>query len=256
MSKQSLYISTASAGCPKPDGHFENPEQCDGYIECTDGVAVEKLCSDGLIFRNYNPIDPNEGGNCALIPPHFCLKGRQQPPNATENCPRQFGLFRLGDANHCGDFMNCANGVGVVNTCPEGLAFNYDNYQCDWPDEVTECSPEGFLQFTCPPPGTLKIIDEDGNEDVSNVLAYHKHPKACTKYFICDTGHPRLHSCGRFSAFNEETGQCDFYNHVKGCENEFKDIYYAQNVYQHFGDAPTEVTLEALKLNPFFKGKL
>lgn len=152
--------------------------------------------------------------------------------------------------------MNCANGVGVVNTCPVGLAFNYDNYQCDWPDEVADCSPEGFLEFTCPPPASLKIIDEDGNEDISAVVAYHKHPKACTKYFICDTGHPRLHSCGRFSAFNDETKQCDFYNHVKGCENEFKDSYYTPTFFQQIGEAPTEVTLEALRLNPFFKGKL
>lgn len=149
--------------------------------------------------------------------------------------------------------MNCAHGEGVVNACAEGLAFNVDTYRCDWPDEVADCSPEGFLQFTCPPPE--QAIDENGNEDVSKLVYHYKHPKTCTKYLVCDTGHPRLHSCGKFSAFNEETRQCDFYNHVKGCENEFKDVYYTRDVFQRIGEVPSQVTLEALKLNPFFKGK-
>lgn len=29
---------------------FEDPIQCDKYIECDDGVATEKLCPDGLVF--------------------------------------------------------------------------------------------------------------------------------------------------------------------------------------------------------------
>lgn len=65
----------------------------------------------------------------------------------TDECPHQFGYYRLGDSKNCGQFMNCANGRGYVFDCPEGLAFNQATYQCDWPDLVAECDAEGKIIF-------------------------------------------------------------------------------------------------------------
>lgn len=161
-----------------------------------------------------------------MSPSHFCVKGKRQAPNATEDCPRQFGLFKLGDENDCGDYINCANGVGVIEYCPEGLGFNPHNYQCDYPDKIAECSSEGFLGFTCPPRNKKRKYLPDGSIDVLATVRHYRHPETCTKYLICDSGHPRLQKCPTFHAFNEETKQCDFYNHVKGCEKEYNDIYY------------------------------
>lgn len=47
----------------------------------------------------------------------------------TEQCPHQFGYFKIGDASHCGQFMNCADGRGYTLECPLGLAFNPLTYQ-------------------------------------------------------------------------------------------------------------------------------
>lgn len=66
-----------------------------------------------------------------------------EPPQATEECPHQYGYFRLGDEVNCGKFMNCVEGRGYTFDCPEGLAFNGDTYRCDWPDQVPSCNPEG-----------------------------------------------------------------------------------------------------------------
>lgn len=41
--------------CPEPKGFFPDPEQCDLYYACADGKAEEKLCKDGLVFRDDNP---------------------------------------------------------------------------------------------------------------------------------------------------------------------------------------------------------
>lgn len=48
---------------------------------------------------------------------------------ATEDCPHQFGYFKLGDEANCGDFLNCADGRGYKLSCPVGLAFNALTYQ-------------------------------------------------------------------------------------------------------------------------------
>ena len=36
--------------CPEPNGLFADPEQCDLYYVCEDGVSVPSLCEDGLLF--------------------------------------------------------------------------------------------------------------------------------------------------------------------------------------------------------------
>ena len=49
-----LKIS-ATFDCPERNGYFPDPEQCDLYYECIDGVPEAKLCPDGLLFEDGNP---------------------------------------------------------------------------------------------------------------------------------------------------------------------------------------------------------
>ena len=54
---------TVNFNCPEPDGFFANSQQCDKYYQCTDGVAKEHLCPDGLLFhpeRAYPCVYPVE----------------------------------------------------------------------------------------------------------------------------------------------------------------------------------------------------
>jgi len=41
--------------CPENNGFFPDPEQCDLYYECIEGVPEAKLCPDGLLFEDGNP---------------------------------------------------------------------------------------------------------------------------------------------------------------------------------------------------------
>lgn len=68
-----------------------------------------------------------------------------EPAKPTEDCPHQYGYFKVGDQKNCGKFMNCADGVGYIFDCPEGLAYNSETYRCDWPDQVTDCDAEGIF---------------------------------------------------------------------------------------------------------------
>lgn len=75
---------------------------------------------------------------------HFGIAEAAQP---TRECPRKFGLFKLGDATDCGHFMSCVYGRAYMFTCPEGLAFNELTLKCDWPDLVPSCNPESKTAF-------------------------------------------------------------------------------------------------------------
>lgn len=41
-----------SGSCQEPNGRYAVSDQCDKYVQCTDGVAEEKLCSDGLLYND------------------------------------------------------------------------------------------------------------------------------------------------------------------------------------------------------------
>ncbi|XP_034943923.1 protein obstructor-E-like [Chelonus insularis] len=196
--------------CPEKNGRFVVPSQCDAYIECVDGIGEQKLCPEGLFFNpearfNYPcgyPIDINCDGRPNL-----------QPPQPTDDCPHQYGYFKIGDEANCGQFINCADGVGHLFNCPEGLAFNSETYRCDWPDQVPDCNVEAFLKFTCPNPAE----GDNQYQLFYSESRFFRNPNDCQQYFICINGHPRLQNCGEGNAFNELINACDSAENVTGC---------------------------------------
>ncbi|XP_015122353.1 protein obstructor-E [Diachasma alloeum] len=200
----------SSASCPEKTGRFPVASQCDAYIECIEGVGEQKLCPEGLMFNpeakfNYPcgyPIDVNCDGRPNL-----------QPPQPTEDCPHQYGYFKIGDRQNCGQFMNCADGKGYTFDCPEGLAFNPVSYRCDWPDQVPDCDAEAFLGFTCP---------QGENDGFSVETRFFRSPNDCQRYFVCVEGRPRLQNCGEGNAFSELINACDAAENVTGCEPPFR----------------------------------
>lgn len=175
------------------------------------------MCPDGLLFNDKNgpfsypcqyPIDVECG-----------QRARLQPAQATDECPHQFGYFKVGDESHCSQFKNCADGRAYVFDCPEGLAFNPDTYRCDWPDEVPDCDAEAFLQFRCPEvPRSFFGRAE---------YQFYRSPTDCQRYFLCIQGKPRLYNCGAGNAFNELINACDGIENVTTCIDEpSSDIKY------------------------------
>ncbi|KAK6641090.1 hypothetical protein RUM44_012791 [Polyplax serrata] len=185
------YRGTSS--CPEKNGKYPNPSQCDAYIECIDGVPKERLCPDGLVF---NPQTSYLTYPCSY-PVEVSCEGRSnlQPPQSTDECPRSYGYYRLGDSKNCGHFVNCVAGRGFTFECPLGLAFNEQTLHCDWPDQVASCDAEAYLGFTCPA--------NYGEEYKSFSNQYD-----CTKYYVCINGRPRLQACPSGTGFSEEYLDC------------------------------------------------
>ncbi|KAG8039693.1 hypothetical protein G9C98_000422 [Cotesia typhae] len=161
----------SSGLCPERTGRFPVPNQCDAYIECIDGEGEQKFCPEGLLF---NP-DARFNYPCGY-PIDITCEGRPnlQPAQPTDDCPHQYGYFKVGQsAADCGQFMNCAGGVGYMFNCPEvsepvrffrspndcqryficvngkprlqncgeGNAFNELINACDAAENVTGCEP-------------------------------------------------------------------------------------------------------------------
>uniref|UniRef100_A0A146M7V2 Peritrophin-1 n=3 Tax=Lygus hesperus TaxID=30085 RepID=A0A146M7V2_LYGHE len=193
-----LFAVSCLCQCADRNGKYPVAGQCDAYVECLDGIPYQRTCPDGLLFKdNYK-----RGYPCGY-PQEVNCEGRAaiQSPQPTGDCPRKFGLFAIGAPNDCGTFMNCAHGRSYIQICPEGLAFNQDTLECDWPDLVPTCDAEAFLGFRCP-----------------DNLPESRHASGqCDKYFVCLNGRPRLLRCPSKEAFNPETWSCEDAKNVRNC---------------------------------------
>ncbi|XP_051166462.1 protein obstructor-E-like [Leptopilina boulardi] len=208
---RNVPLQKSQVSCPERTGRFPVASQCDAYIECIDGVGEEKLCPEGLLFN------PNVRFNypCGYPIDVQCLgRSNLQPAKPTEDCPHQYGYFKVGDQKNCGKFMNCADGVGYIFDCPEGLAYNSETYRCDWPDQVTDCDAEAYLGFSCP------NARESGF--LTGEIRFYRSPSDCQRYFTCVNGRPRLQNCGEGNAFNDLINACDAVENVTGCNTGFE----------------------------------
>ncbi|XP_059221015.1 protein obstructor-E isoform X1 [Stomoxys calcitrans] len=208
-------MAYAAGGCSSPNGTAPVSGSCDAYIQCTNGVAEEKLCPDGLLYN-----EKSTGYPCGYPIEVECSQptARLQEAQATEECPHQFGYYQMGDSKNCGQFKNCASGRGYIFDCPDGLAWNPETYKCDWPDLVEACDAEAYLGFKCPPlPARSDLLGEPEQE-----YFFYPSPQNCQQYFLCVEGRPRRISCDGDMAFNEELKQCDDIDNVPNCSPEIK----------------------------------
>ncbi|XP_048006056.1 protein obstructor-E-like [Leguminivora glycinivorella] len=214
-SSQYQQQPTRSAGsCRELNERSPVSGSCDRYIECINGTAEEKTCPDGLLF-NANALFT--AYPCQYPNEVQCLeRSALQPAQPTEDCPHQFGYFKLGDARNCSAFRNCVNGVGYDFTCPEGLAFSSESYRCEWPDEVADCDAEAFLGFRCPEVPISKELGPPAG------YRYYRSDVNCQKYFICIEGRPRVLSCGGDSAFDDLTSTCVSADEVAACPQDLR----------------------------------
>ncbi|XP_022912166.2 protein obstructor-E-like [Onthophagus taurus] len=212
-SQQFQQQQQGSFPCPEKTGRFPTA-QCDSYIECIDGVGEEKFCPDGLLFNALtNPL----AFPCQYPIDVDCVgRTTTQPAQPTEDCPHQYGYYKIGDEANCGQFKNCVAGRAFTFDCPEGLAFNEESYRCDWPDQVQSCNAEAFLGFTCPPEAKTFAPSE---------YKYFRSPNDCQRYFICIENKPRLYNCGEGQAFNDLTNSCDGIENVTGCLPQYNQNY-------------------------------
>ncbi|KAM7351539.1 obstructor-E isoform 1-T1 [Cochliomyia hominivorax] len=208
-------MALAAGSCPQANGTYPVSGSCDAYIECRNGVAEEKLCPDGLLFN-----EKSTGYPCGYPIDVECSQGqaRLQAAQPTDECPHQFGYYRMGDSKNCGQFKNCASGRGYIFDCPDGLAWNPATYRCDWPDVVEDCDAEAFLGFKCPDlPPRSPLLGEPEEE-----YTFHPSPNNCQQYYLCIEGRPRRISCGEDQAFNQELKVCDDIENVNNCSPEIK----------------------------------
>ncbi|XP_014220361.1 protein obstructor-E-like [Trichogramma pretiosum] len=215
-----VALASGAFNCPRDDGQFEDPKQCDKFYECIDGLPIEKYCPDGLVFdplnRKVNKCDHVFNVDCGE-------RLELQPPQPTKKCPRRNGFFAHPDPSVCNIFYNCIDGDAIEITCTTGLHFDEYSGTCVWPDSAGrqgcgEVGKELSDGFRCP--------KDTGLDSRGQAVDHPKyaHPEDCQKFYVCLNGvNPREQGCSDGTVYNDVAQRCDAPENVPGCEDWYKE---------------------------------
>jgi len=136
-----------SKGCPRANGFYrhEDPEKCDKFVNCVDGVPHEHPCPPGLIYDDT-------ASTCAWIAESHrkdCFKSKKDLLDDGFSCPDVDVKTSDGRNNphptyphpdDCQKFYICRNGVQPQKgSCSAGFVFNDETFTCDDPANVPGC---------------------------------------------------------------------------------------------------------------------
>ncbi|KAB1728175.1 hypothetical protein FNE60_29965, partial [Klebsiella pneumoniae] len=206
--------------CPKKDGTFADPHQCDKYWECSDGFAESHLCPDGLV---YDPSNPNVN-KCDHVFQVDCTdRPDLQKAKPTEVCPRQNGFYPHPDPSTCHIFFTCVDGTAVQTECSLGLVFDENTGNCQWPDAAGR---QGCVKKGARLPDGFECPTEEVKNSLGQVEIHPKYPHAeCNKFYVClNRIEPRLLTCDPFKVFNEETQHCEDAESVPECADFYDNL--------------------------------
>ncbi|XP_034840994.1 protein obstructor-E-like [Maniola hyperantus] len=144
--RKELQEPKPSPGCPRQNGYFKHPDPqaCDKFNFCSDGVPNEHPCPPGLYFNE-------ETSNCdwkesvrrtcdqitkdVLDDGFACPDGDVMGPNG-----RALPHPTFPHPEDCQKFYICRNGVQPQKgSCPSGKVYNEDTFMCDEPEKVQGC---------------------------------------------------------------------------------------------------------------------
>ncbi|XP_058458071.1 probable chitinase 10 [Malaya genurostris] len=118
------------------------------------------------------------------------------------------GFYFIPHPSACESYYICAYGMLILHSCGQGVYWNTDTNQCDFPAN-TNCSnlPNPAKPETSTPSiGTTtasKLPNCRGSE------IFHPSIEHCGKYYICIGSSPILMSCPKDYLWNPTISQCD-----------------------------------------------
>ncbi|KAF7494376.1 hypothetical protein SSS_05849 [Sarcoptes scabiei] len=142
ITNQIDHSRSKSLHCPHPNGYYADREDCRKFYACDDGRAFLMSCPLGLAYDEMT-------GTCSW-------------PDMVEGCrseemlrficpePNEYEILDYGDPRYptsdCRKFVVCIQSeihgqrTPRLLGCEEGLVFNPNTRECDYPENVPACS--------------------------------------------------------------------------------------------------------------------
>ena len=141
--------------CPQESGYFSDPKNCMKYYHCYENIPERMNCKmengQQLLWDPYNtwcdwpdrvncgnrPVCDKNDENCKIITLPPTTTHKANPCDKFGPCTTEGDLLSEGDCEQC--FCECAAGSWNEICCGEGLVFNKNLNECDWPADTPDC---------------------------------------------------------------------------------------------------------------------
>ncbi|XP_033118584.1 oviduct-specific glycoprotein-like isoform X2 [Anneissia japonica] len=196
--------STTSAGSDvfrctgRVSGLYADPHDCTKYYQCQTQMSSGS-CGSLYFDESSSSCDYPANINCTV-----------DTADNTFTCyDKPLGQFFYTDPVDCTRYYTCYR-IESHRTCSSGLVFNSRIANCDWKQNVMECSNdrsdnnnsnENEMGFTCSGKGDGRFAD----------------PFSCSMFYECSHGNKYHTSCSAGTVFNPLTTNCDWPRNVPGC---------------------------------------
>ncbi|XP_059216985.1 uncharacterized protein LOC106092183 isoform X2 [Stomoxys calcitrans] len=240
---------------------YPHPQDCHKFMRCANGRIAEENCPAGQVFSiqrglcyRENEVSQQDrssysrggvvqgqshyssgvaiggGGTITTSTTTTSNSGNnyQQSGGAgystqttSIGCPTN-ASGRYPHPTDCTKFVMCSNGVGTVQSCGPGTAWNQAMEVCDFKEKVN-CSPTGSVgvrkqpEITCPP----------GFEGL------YMHPYDWHKYLSCTNGITHIMDCGPGTVFSVTRKICDLEQNVGNTDRCNNGVYSSDYDYSY-----------------------
>ncbi|KAG0700419.1 Peritrophin-1 [Chionoecetes opilio] len=216
-----------SLSCPTPSGFFAHPSDCGTYVTCSDGDVDIKQCPEGL---HFNPVQRRcdypklvqcnitarlleSGCSLKVIVPRTRMQEDVVDSSVACDCEC---CFKPHDV--CTKYYECdeKDGEALVRECSEGLVFNPDIENCDFPGNY-QCPTTAPPLCQCgecryPVEGECNAFYDSSQfpcVDCSGGQQYFPHPTNCRMFIQCAPYGPQPMPCGNDTIWDQRLLTCN-----------------------------------------------
>ncbi|KHJ45333.1 chitin binding Peritrophin-A domain protein [Trichuris suis] len=189
----------------RQNGRYAHPilNCTSAYFACFRGATIRLICPSTDIF------DPVQG---------FCQPASDVPAcggqrNFTADCVNLIsGNYSLNNETCLSFFLQCNNGSGVFQACPDEQFFNPTSGSCSSPDNIDACVNAGNGDETTVIPAEFNCTGRmDGGYQPAQL-------ECLPAYYNCSNGTAERSICEDGLVFNSLTGNCTEVSQVGICE--------------------------------------
>ncbi|KAK3752371.1 hypothetical protein QZH41_000371 [Actinostola sp. cb2023] len=194
----------------KPNGNYVDPNNCEGFIMCSNHLTYFFDCPANLRYNaKTDRCDWPWNVKCGPTPVPTTKKPIPSPTPSKSTFCKNKPNGNYVDPNNCEGFIMCSNHLTYFFDCPANLRYNAKTDRCDWPRNV-KCPPKSMsddaLKTAKRKKSPFCMRHGNGNyRDITN----------CEGYFTCYFGYQIFRECPGYLRFNPETRRCDLPRNVK-----------------------------------------
>ncbi|XP_075162674.1 uncharacterized protein LOC142235304 [Haematobia irritans] len=202
--------------CVNGDGYYEDPEDCQSFIQCSNGIGQRQKCSSPLYWSQKLLSCTWTSDHCKVAAMPISQNEVKSSINIENICAN--GEMYHPDPEDCHYFIQCSNGIPYRHKCSPPLFWNQELLSCVWTSaHCMEQSNPSTTSTMVPNTTTVRPTTSTSTSPTTNPVnpticangeVYHPDPEDCHYFIQCSNGIPYRHKCATPLFWNQQLLSC------------------------------------------------